>query len=53
MYVCVQKLTPQCGDHIRMIIKESAVDYKQDSALARACAAEVCKVFVNKAIYNF
>ena len=43
MCVCMvfQKLTAQCEEHIRTIVKESAADYLQDAALAHACAAEV------------
>ena len=47
MYGRVQKLTPQCGDHIRTLMKESAVDFLQDAALAHACAVEVFTEFIH------
>lgn len=43
VYFCVwQRLSPDCEDQIRVILQESALDYRLDPQLQIQCAEEVC-----------
>lgn len=37
-----QRLSPDCEDQIRVILQESALDYRLDPQLQIQCAEEVC-----------
>lgn len=39
--LCVQRLSPDCEDQIRVILQESALDYRLDPQLQMQCTDEV------------
>lgn len=44
-HVCVQRLSPDCEDQIRVILQESALDYRLDPQLQLQCSDEVKSTF--------
>lgn len=43
--LCVQRLSSDCEDQIRVILQESALDYRLDPQLQMQCAEEVSYSF--------